>query len=203
VLPKTFFQSDPLRCAEELIATELVWGKCAGIVVEVEAYLVEGDEASHTFTRPSTREFVRRNKPGTAYIYFNYGVHWMLNVLVKDGPRNGLILIRALEPRRGISLMRKRRGVDDLRRLCSGPGKLTQALDITKRDHEIDLCSDPAHGFHARREGDVDVVADPRIGISRAKDFPWRFTLRGSAFVSVPVKKQAGLLTSSNVLGQR
>ncbi|HEV8422214.1 MAG TPA: DNA-3-methyladenine glycosylase, partial [Chthoniobacterales bacterium] len=107
MLPKTFFQSDPLHCAEQLIATELVWGKCAGIVVEVEAYLVEGDEASHTFTRPSTREFVRRNKAGTAYIYFNYGVHWMLNVLVKGGPRNGLILIRALEPRRGISLMRK------------------------------------------------------------------------------------------------
>jgi DNA-3-methyladenine glycosylase len=191
VLPETFFQSDPLHCAEQLIATELIWGKCAGTVVEVEAYLVEGDEACHTFTRPSTREFVRRNKPGAAYIYFNYGVHWMLNVLVKGGPRNGLILIRSLEPQRGIALMRKRRGVDDVRRLCSGPGRLTQALGITKRHHEIDLSSDPAHCFHARRDGDVEVVADPRIGISRAKDFPWRFTLRGSAFVSVPVKRQA------------
>jgi DNA-3-methyladenine glycosylase len=152
---------------------------------------VEGDEACHTFNRPSTREFVRRNKPGTAYVYFNYGVHWMLNVLVKGGPRDGIILIRALEPRRGVALMRRRRGVEDLRRLCSGPGKLTQALDITKRDHELNLCSDPVHCFRKRPECDPEVVSDPRIGISRAKDFPWRYTLRGSRFLSVPVKKQA------------
>jgi DNA-3-methyladenine glycosylase len=177
-----------LQCAENLIGTELIWGKCAGIVVETEAYLVEGDEACHTFSRPSTRDFVRRNKPGAAYIYFNYGVHWMLNVLVKGGPRDGLILIRAIEPQRGIELMRKRRGVEELRRLCSGPGKLTQALDITKRHHEIDLCHDRKHSFQPRSNGNVRVVADPRIGISRAKDFPWRFTLRRSPFVSVPVR---------------
>ena len=165
-----------------MIGSELVWGKCAGLVVETEAYLVEGDEASHTFNRPSARAFVERNKPGAAYIYFNYGVHWMLNVLVKGGPRDGLILIRAIEPRRGLAIMRKRRGVKDVRRLCSGPGKLTQALAITKRHHEIDLCSDPAHCFRARRDPEVSVVADRRIGISRAKDFPWRFTLRGSQF---------------------
>ena len=139
MLSANFFTTDPLDCAANLIGTELVWGKCAGIVVETEAYLVEGDEASHTFSRPSTRAFVERNQPGAAYIYFNYGVHWMLNVLVKGGPRDGLILIRAIEPRRGLALMRKRRGVKALRRLCSGPGKLTQALAITKRYHEIDL----------------------------------------------------------------
>jgi DNA-3-methyladenine glycosylase len=188
VLPDSFFQIDPLQCAENLIGTGLIWGKCAGIVVETEAYLVEGDEASHTFKRPSTREFVRRNKPGACYIYFNYGVHWMLNVLVKGGPRDGLILIRAIEPRRGIELMRRRRHVEDVRRLCSGPGKLTQALDITKRYHEIDLSSDPAHSFQPRLNDQVEVVADPRIGISRAQDFLWRFTLRGSEFVSVPVR---------------
>jgi DNA-3-methyladenine glycosylase len=188
VLSANFFTSDPLDCAARLIGTELVWGKCAGIVVETEAYLVEGDEASHTFRRPSTRAFVERNRPGAAYIYFNYGVHWMLNVLVKGGPRDGLILVRAIEPRRGLALMRKRRGVDDLRRLCSGPGKLTQALAITKRYHEIDLCADPAHSFRSRPNDRVEVVADPRIGISRAQDFPWRFSLRGSGFVSVPVR---------------
>ncbi len=185
----SFFQIDPLDCARKLIGTELLWERCAGIVVETEAYLVEGDEACHTFSRPSTREFVRANKAGAAYIYFNYGVHWMLNVLVKGGPRDGLILIRAIEPRRGLALMRKRRGVEELKRLCSGPGKLTQALEINKRHHEIDLCSDPAHSFRARPNDDVEVVADPRIGISRAKDFPWRFTLRDSPFVSRPVKK--------------
>ena len=188
MLAPSFFQTDPLRCAEKLVGTELVWGKCAGLVVETEAYLVEGDEACHTFRRPSTREFVRRNKAGAAYIYFNYGVHWMLNVLVKGGPRDGLILIRALEPQRGLALMRKLRGVDEIRQLCSGPGKLTEALAITKRQHEIDLCTDPAHSFHARPNDKVSVVADPRIGISRARDFPWRFTLSGSEFVSVPVR---------------
>jgi len=188
VLSDIFFQVDPLRCAENLIGTELVWGKCAGMVVETEAYLVEGDEASHTFKRPSARAFVERNKPGAAYIYFNYGVHWMLNVLVKGGPRDGLILIRAIEPRRGLAIMRRRRGVEDIRRLCSGPGRLTQALDITKHHHELDLCSDPAHCFRARPNPAVSVVTDERIGISRAKDLPWRFTLRGSQFLSVPVR---------------
>jgi DNA-3-methyladenine glycosylase len=188
VLPDTFFQVDPLFCAESLIGTELVWEKCAGLVVETEAYLVAGDQAAHTFNRPSARAFVERNKAGAAYIYFNYGVHWMLNVLVKGGPRDGLILIRAIEPRRGLSIMRRRRDVENVRRLCSGPGKLTQALAITKRHHEIDLSSDPAHCFRARRDPEVSVLADERIGISRAKDFPWRFTLRGSEFVSVPVR---------------
>jgi len=187
-LPAVFFQTDPLQCAGNLVGTELVWGKCAGLVVETEAYLVEGDEASHTFTRPSARAFVERNRPGTAYIYFNYGVHWMLNVLVKGGPRDGLILIRAIEPRRGLALMRRRRGVEDIRRLCSGPGKLTEALAINRRHHEIDLCADPAHSFHVRPNDNVSVVADSRIGISRAQDFPWRFTLCGSPFVSAPVR---------------
>ena len=101
-----------------MIGTELVWGKCSGLVVETEAYLTENDEACHTFKRPSTRSFVERNKAGAAYIYFNYGVHWMLNVLVKGAPRTGLILIRALEPRRGLALMRARRGLDDVRRFA-------------------------------------------------------------------------------------
>jgi DNA-3-methyladenine glycosylase len=192
VLPAVFFEVDPLLCAANLIGAELVWGKCAGIVVETEAYLVEGDEACHTFKRPSAREFVRRNKPGAAYIFFNYGVHWMLNVLVKRGPRDGLILIRALGPRRGLALMRKRRGVEELRRLCSGPGKLTQALAITKRHHEIDLCGDPRHSFHRRPHDKVEVVADSRIGISRAMEFPWRFSLRDSEFVSVSVRRNIG-----------
>ncbi|HEY1769666.1 MAG TPA: DNA-3-methyladenine glycosylase [Chthoniobacterales bacterium] len=188
MLPASFFQTDPLDCARNLIGAELVWEKCAGIVVETEAYLVQNDEASHTFSRPSAREFVRRNEAGACYIYFTYGNHWMLNVLVKGGPRDGLILIRALEPRRGLELMRKRRSLEDVARLCSGPGKLTQALGITKRFHEIDLASDPRHHFCARPNEKLEVVADPRIGISRAKDFLWRFTLRGSEFVSVPVR---------------
>jgi DNA-3-methyladenine glycosylase len=170
------------------VGTELVWGKCSGIVVETEAYLTLGDEASHTFTRPSTRAFVERNAAGTVYIYKNYGVHWMLNVLVKGAARSGLILIRALEPRRGLDLMRARRGVDDLPRLCSGPGKLAQALDITNRHHEMDICVDPRHCFMRREDARATVIADPRIGISRSREFPWRFTLAESPFVSVRVR---------------
>ena len=190
MLARKFFQTDPLVCASELIGTTLEWGRCAGLIVETEAYLAENDEASHAFSRPSARSFIERNKPGACYIYFNYGVHWMLNVLVKGGPRDGLILIRALEPKRGIRLMKARRDVEDLRRLCSGPGKLTQALDINARHHEMDLCRDPRHHFLARESTDVKVVNDPRIGISRSKEFHWRFTLRESPFVSVPVKSQ-------------
>lgn len=187
-LPCSFFERDPLACASDLVGTELVWGKCSGTIVETEAYLTLHDEACHTFTRPSTRAFVERNEPGAIYIYMNYGVHWMLNLLVKGGERSGLILIRALEPRRGLSAMRARRGVDEVRQLCSGPGKLAQALDITKRHHELSICSDPKRCLLPRSAAEVRVVADPRIGISRSKDFPWRFTLAGSPFVSRPVR---------------
>jgi DNA-3-methyladenine glycosylase len=187
-LPCSFFERDPLVCARELVGTELVWGKCSGLVVETEAYFTLNDEASHTFTRPSTRAFVERNEPGAIYIYFNYGVHWMLNLLVKGGPRSGLILIRALEPRRGVALMQARRGTDDIRRLCSGPGKLTQALGITKRHHEVSICAETRYCLLPRSETDVRVVEDPRVGISRSKDFPWRFTLAGSPFISRPVR---------------
>jgi DNA-3-methyladenine glycosylase len=178
-----FFRRDPLVCAHEFIGAKLIWGKCAGIIVETEAYFAENDEASHTFSRPSARAFIERNKAGAAYIYFSYGAHWMLNVLVK-GKENGFVLIRALEPLSGIELMKKRRGVHAEQRLCSGPGKLTQALEITNRHHEMDLCADPRYCFMRDPNAIIDVVADPRIGISRSAHHPWRFTLRGSPFVS-------------------
>ena len=188
ILSCAFFERDPLVCARDLIGTELVWGRCSGIVVETEAYLTLNDEACHTFTRPSTRAFVERNAAGAIYIYMNYGVHWMLNVLVKGGERSGLILIRALEPRRGLKIMAARRGVDDVRRLCSGPGKLAQALDITKRHHELSICAEPTRCFVRDDRIRPPVVADPRIGISRSQDLPWRFTMQGSEFVSRAVR---------------
>jgi DNA-3-methyladenine glycosylase len=182
-----FFERDPITCARELIGTELIWRDCSGLVVETEAYSAVNDEACHTFMRPSARSFIARNKAGAAYVYFNYGVHWMLNVLVK-GKANGFVLIRALEPKTGRAQMKKRRGVDDEKRLCSGPGKLTQALDITDRHHEMDLCSDRRHCFVDQRKSIVDVVAGKRIGITRSAHHLWRFTLSGSAFISAPVK---------------
>src|SRR5438128_17627 len=186
MLGRDFFQRDPLSCARELIGCELNWNSCAGVIVESEAYNAIGDEACHCFVRPSARAFVERNRHGAAYIYFNYGVHWMLNVLVK-GEENGFVLIRALEPTRGIALMRRRRGVHDLHRLCSGPGKLTQALAITGRDHEMDLCRDEKHCFRSADQA-VEVIADKRIGIQRSAHLPWRFTMRDSVHVSRKVR---------------
>jgi DNA-3-methyladenine glycosylase len=182
-----FFRRELLSCARELIGTELIWGECSGIIVEAEAYAALGDEASHTFNRPSARDFIEKHKAGTAYVYFNYGAHWMLNVLIK-GKTDGFVLIRALEPRRGVTRMKKRRGLDDVHNLCSGPGKLTQALNITGRHHGIDLCSDPRYCFVRSAKTNADVVADKRIGITRSADLHWRFTLRGSPFVSRAVK---------------
>jgi DNA-3-methyladenine glycosylase len=183
ILRASFFQRDPVTCARELVGTELIWDNCCGVIVETEAYNAVDDEAAHTFTRPSARSFIERNVPGTAYVYFNYGMHWMLNVLVK-GDENGFVLIRALEPKIGIELMRKRRGLNDVKSLCSGPGKLTQAMAITGRHHEMNLCDDPQHCFARNANTTMDVVADARIGITRSAHYPWRFTLRGSPFVS-------------------
>jgi DNA-3-methyladenine glycosylase len=183
IIPRPFFQHDPVTCARELLGCELVWGNCAGIVVETEAYNAVGDEACHCFLRPSTRAFVARNKAGAAYIYFNYGVHWMLNVLVK-GAENGFVLIRALEPTDGIAVMRQRRGVHDLHELCSGPGKLTEALAITKEYDEMDLCADRHFCFRHKRSNHVSIVADERVGIRRSADLPWRFTIRDNPYVS-------------------
>jgi DNA-3-methyladenine glycosylase len=193
MISREFFQRDPLTCARELIGCELVWGKCAGIVVETEAYMALDDEASHTWSRPSARDFIARHRPGAAYVYFNYGMYWLLNVLVKGGESDGFVLFRALQPTRGESLMTSRRlkhrrsPLAHPRMLCSGPGKLTIALGIDGSDHGRDLCAGPRIGFIAPPRA-ADVHADERIGISRAKEFQWRFTLRGSEYVSVRPK---------------
>jgi DNA-3-methyladenine glycosylase len=189
-LQRDFFGRDPLTCARELIGCELVWNGSAGLVVEVEAYAEEGDEACHTFHRPSARRFIAEHEPGAAYVYINYGVHWLLNVLVK-GSINGFVLIRALEPTRGVRQMEKRRLahaksplVFSLHALCSGPGKLTQALAVDGRDHGRDLCAGGAVGFLPPDSAPA-VETDVRIGISKAAHFPWRFLAHGSQFVSV------------------
>ena len=160
IIPASFFERDPLICARELIGAELIWGNCSGVLVETEAYNAINDEAAHTFTRPSARSFIERNKAGAAYVYFNYGMHWMLNVLVK-GRENGFVLIRALEPKAGIERMKKRRKLDDVKRLCSGPGKLTQALDITDRHHEMDLCVRPTALLRPERRGNGESSGRP------------------------------------------
>lgn len=192
-VPREFFTQDPVTCARALIGCELVWDECCGIVVETEAYTALNDEACHTFTRPSAREFVARHRAGAAYVYFNYGMYWLLNVLVKGGSEEGFVLFRAMEPRTGTDLMMHRRLVhrrttlSHPRQLCSGPGKLTLALGIDGSAHGSDLCRSAKRGFRLPTTP-VEVVADGRIGISRAQHLPWRFTLFGSEYVSVRPK---------------
>ena len=189
-LDREFFGRDPLTCARELIGCELVWRDTGGIIVETEAYTEENDEACHTFLRPSARAFIARQDPGAAYVYINYGVHWLLNVLVK-GQVNGFVLIRALRPTRALKKMERRRLenaksplVFSLHALCSGPGKLTQALGVTGADHGRDLCSGRSIGF-LPAPAPLPVETDVRIGISKAAHLPWRFLARDSEFVSV------------------
>ena len=182
-ITRSFFERGPLTCAADLVGCELVWDGCSGIIVETEAYATKGDEASHTFTRKGAREFVAAHAPGAAYVYLNYGIHWLLNVLVKDpGGEEGFVLIRALEPVRGVALMKRRRMQENPTALCSGPGKLSEALAVRGTDHGIDLCGSEGRGFHTRREP-VTVVSDIRIGISKAAHLPWRaLTWRQTAF---------------------
>ena len=195
MIERAFFQRDPLTCAREMIGAELVWNECAGIIVETEAYFAIGDEACHTFARPSARAFVEKHDAGAAYVYFNYGMYWLLNALVKGGGEDGFVLIRAIEPTRGIEAMARRRfpkfppesRTRKSTALCSGPGKLTIALGIDGHDHGRDLCGGNAVGFRAASAG-TKVVEDVRIGISRAAHLPWRFLLHGSRFVSANAK---------------
>lgn len=182
-----FFERSPVLCARELIGCRFDWRGCSGRIVETEAYASEGDAACHTFFRPSARQFVEQHSAGTAYVYLNYGVHWMFNILTQgpDGP--GFVLFRGLEPVSGIRDMERRRRCSRAENLCSGPGKLTQALGICGEDHGTQFLEQAECAIH--RGNPPKTIAGRRIGISRAKDLEWRFGLAGSAHLSQPFGK--------------
>jgi len=185
-LGRSFFERDPLTCARNLIGCTLGFGTALGIIVETEAYAAEGDPACHTWKRQAARDFVSRNPPGTAYVYLNYGMHWLFNMLVKDGSMAGFVLIRALEPVGGITAMKRRRGIHSCANLCNGPAKLAQALGITGKLHGRDPILEKGWTL-LHPVGPVEIDVSTRVGISLAVDYPWRFTLKGSPFVSRPV----------------
>jgi DNA-3-methyladenine glycosylase len=187
-IDRTFFETDPVACAQSLIGCELIWKKTAGRIVETEAYAEHGDQASHTFLRRGARRFIETNPPGTLYVYLNYGVHWLLNFLVKGGNANGFVLIRALEPTDGCTLMAKRRGGSKDRNLCSGPGKLTQALAIDSTFHGRDFFQ-ISDALLLDRGGGVSVEVDRRVGITKSAELDWRFLLADSGYVSIPKRK--------------
>jgi DNA-3-methyladenine glycosylase len=183
LVTREFFERDPLTCARDLLGCELVWRDTSGIIVEAEAYAEHGDEASHTFLRQAARTFVGERQAGSLYIYLNYGVHWLLNFLVKDKSFRGFVLIRALEPRTGIKSMFKRRGVQKMTDLCSGPGKLTQAMGITAEWNGADLFSIPGVSLLLWEEPPA-IIASQRIGITKSADLEWRYFVGNSPFVS-------------------
>jgi len=179
------FTRNSSEVARRLIGMTLLVGGVGGIIVETEAYDGE-DPASHSFSGPTPRNAVMFGPPGRAYIYLSYGIHWCLNFVCREAGHGAGVLIRALEPTTGVSLMIKRRRQPDPRLLCAGPGRLGQALAIT---HELNgKCLDvPPFSLTA---GSVRgrVVCGPRIGISKAVDRPWRFGLAGSRYVSRPFR---------------
>lgn len=177
-----FFSRPPEVCARELVGCLFRWDGCLARVVETEAYASVDDEACHTWNRKGAREFVEAHSAGTAYVYLNYGVHWLFNVLVKHPDASGFVLLRALEPVSGIEQMRSRRpGIAD-RQLCAGPGKLTKALGMSGKIHGQNFLQTTTRGF-VRKSG-TEVAMGPRIGISKAIDRLWRFGDPSSASLS-------------------
>lgn len=171
-----------LEMAPALIGATLLVDGVGGLIVETEAYRPD-DPASHSFAGRTARNAAMWGPPGRAYVYRSYGLHWCLNVVCQSG---GAVLIRALEPTHGLDRMAERRGLCDPRRLCSGPGRLAQALAVT-REHDGLSLDRPPFAIEASR-GTPDVTVGPRIGITKAAEQPWRFGLRGSPFLSKPFR---------------
>jgi DNA-3-methyladenine glycosylase len=167
--------------APDLIGCTLRVDGVGGPIVETEAYDHE-DPASHGFRGESERNRSMFGPPGHAYVYRSYGVHWCLNLVCEEEGAAAAVLIRALEPAHGIEEMKRRRSLDDLGLLCSGPGRLCQALGVT-REHDGLPLDAPPFELHSADQ-DVDVVTGPRVGITRATDVPWRYGLGGSRYVS-------------------
>ena len=161
--------------APELIGATLLVDGVGGVIVEVEAYH-HTDPAAHSFGGETERNAVMFGPPGFAYVYRSYGIHWCLNVVCEPKGSASAVLIRALAPTHGLAAMRQRRGLDDERALCSGPGKLGQALGVTIAQNGLRLDA-PPFALHARTET-PDIVAGVRIGITKAAELPWRYGLR-------------------------
>ncbi len=180
-LPRMFFDRSVHEVATELIGATLLVNGAGGTIVEVEAYH-HTDPAAHSYRGPTPRNAVMFGPPGYAYVYRSYGIHWCVNFVCEREGSASAVLIRAIEPQDGIAAMRRRRGVKDERQLCSGPGKLCEALGITAKHNVLRLDRSP---FELRaRSGKVAIVTGPRIGITKAVARPWRFGLKGSRFLS-------------------
>lgn len=172
------------QVAAALVGWILLVDGVGGVIVETEAY-DRDDPASHSFSGPTRRNAAMFGPVGHAYVYRSYGIHWCLNIVC--GPRPGsAVLIRALEPTAGLPVMRARRGVEPATGLCSGPGRLCQALDVGARHDGLSIAASPFAMIPPARA--AETVNGPRIGISKGVEAPWRFGLRGSRFLSRPFR---------------
>jgi DNA-3-methyladenine glycosylase len=187
----SFYDRPVLEVARDLIGCVVRHEGCAGVIVEAEAYH-DSEPACHAFVGLTPRTATLFGAPGRAYVYRSYGIHALLNAVCEPQGVGAAVLIRALEPVDGIDLMRRRRRLEQVERLCSGPGKLTQALGIELHQNGTDLAHGPIviSGRPAEWR-DVQVAADQRVGITKAAELPWRFTAAGSRFVSRRVRVKA------------
>jgi DNA-3-methyladenine glycosylase len=175
------FTAPSHEAARLLIGWTLTKDGVGGRIVETEAYHFE-DPASHSFSGPTARNAVMFGPPGVIYVYRSYGIHWCMNLVCGSAPGSA-VLIRALEPTEGIDLMIARRGLEDPRLLCSGPGRLCEAMAVTREHNGLRIDQPP---FALAPGPAAEVVVGPRIGITKAVDVPWRFGEKGSRFVSKP-----------------
>ena len=183
---RAFFDRTVHEVARELIGCELRVGETAGVIVETEAY-EETDPACHAYIGRTTRNEVLFGPPGHAYVYLSYGIHSLLNFVTEPEGSASAVLIRALEPTDGLDLMRRRRSRDKLEQLCSGPGKLSEALGVDLSLNGADLFAPPFGLSEPDRDlAEAKITASPRIGITKAAELPWRYSIAGSRFVSKP-----------------
>ena len=183
---REFFDRSVHEVARELIGYELAIGETAGVIVETEAYEA-ADPACHAYIGRTARNEVLFGPPGHAYVYLSYGIHSLLNFVTEPQGSASAVLIRALEPTSGVELMRERRGQEAVEQLCSGPGKLTEALGVGLSLNGADLFEPP---FELREPAGewrgIEVATGPRIGITKAAELPWRYCVKGSRYVSRP-----------------
>jgi DNA-3-methyladenine glycosylase len=193
-LARSFFSRATRTVAQELLGCRLVRllgrVRCSGIIVETEAYIGEEDLACHARAGRTPRTDVMYGVAGFSYVYFTYGMHWLLNVITESEGFPAAVLIRALEPEEGIDGMQERRAVHELRSLCSGPARLTQALEIGGNENALDL-STKSSGIWIEAGWKIPkrcIVSSPRVGISRTpepwRSMPWRYLVQGNPFVS-------------------
>jgi DNA-3-methyladenine glycosylase len=187
-LTPAFFDRSVLEVAPELIGATLLVGGVGGVIVELEAYH-HTEPAAHSYGGRTPRNAVMFGPAGVAYVYRSYGIHWCLNFVCEGEGSAAAVLLRALQPVKRLGVMRRRRGVADERLLCSGPGRLCEALAVTHAHNGRRLDRPPFALF--ARPGAVEVVTGPRIGLTKAVDLPWRYGLAGSPFLSKPFKKGA------------